>query len=149
MIHLEEQDIVLDMAARNKDAALRELVEILHRHCEGLDLAGLYRVIRERELIGSTGVGNGVAIPHGKVEQLDRLLLAFGRSLNGIGFDAVDNQPVHLLVMILSPLEMTDEYLHTLAAVSRLLNNPETRRLLRTTSSTREVVDIFEEANGG
>jgi PTS system nitrogen regulatory IIA component len=98
-------------------------------------------------MIGSTGVGNGVAIPHGKIEKLDGILIGFGRSLNGIGFDSIDNQPVHLLVMLLSPVQVIDKYLKTLARVSRLLKQPETRRILRTTESRQKIVEIFQEAD--
>ncbi len=146
MIHLLEEDIVLDLEARSKEAALKELAAVLHKHCPQQNLTGLCKVLRERELIGSTGVGNGVAIPHGKIDGLDRILLCFGRSLNGIGFDSIDNQPVHLLVMILSPFHVIEEYLKTLAGVSRMLKHPESRRVLRTTSSTKEIRDIFNKA---
>jgi len=146
MIQLQEEDIVLDLTARNKDGALKELAKVLHKHCPGVKLEHLYQILRDRELIGSTGVGNGVAIPHGKIEKLDRILIGFGRSQNGIGFDSIDNQPVHLLVMLLSPVQLIDEYLKTLAMVSRLLKQPETRRILRSTDSRQEIVSIFNGA---
>ncbi len=146
MIQLQEQDILLDLKARNKEGALKELAGVLHKHCPHLKIATLYQVLRDRELIGSTGVGNGVAIPHGKVEGLNRILLGFGRSRNGISYESIDNQPVHLLVMILSPVRVIDEYLKTLAGISRLLKQPEKRRALRTTESPGEVIDIFQQA---
>lgn len=147
MIPLQKNDIVLDLEARNKEGALKELAQVLHKHCSQIDIDELYQVLRDRELIGSTGVGNGVAIPHGKMEKLDRILIGFGRNLNGIGYDSIDNQPVHLLVMILSPAQVIDEYLKTLAMVSRLLKQPETRRVLRSTKSLEEIVNIFKTAD--
>lgn len=147
MIQLQAEDIILNMEAKNKEGALKELAGVLHKNCSHISIENLYQVLRDRELIGSTGVGNGVAIPHGKMEELDRILLCFGRSRNGIGYDSIDNQPVHLLVMILSPVRVIDEYLKTLAKISRLLKQSEKRRILRTTKSRLEIVDIFREAD--
>lgn len=147
MLLLQEEDIILDLKARNKDGTLKELARVLHKHCSHINLETLYQVLRDREQIGSTGVGNGVAIPHGKVEKLDRVLIGFGRNLNGIGFDSIDNQPVHILVMLLSPVQVIDEYLKTLGMISRLLKQPETRRILRITENRQEIVHIFNTAD--
>jgi PTS system nitrogen regulatory IIA component len=143
MIHLLEVNIVLDLKSRSKEGVLQELAGVLLKHCQCLDIENLCQVLRERELIGSTGVGNGVAIPHGKIEKLDTTLLGFGRSKNGIGFDSIDNQPVHLLIMLLSPVQVIDEYRQALAKACRLLKRPETRRILRTTESKQKILDIF------
>lgn len=147
MILLQEENIALDLKGRNKDGVLKELALVLHKQCPQVNIESLYRVLRDRELLGSTGLGNGVAIPHGKIEKLDRILIGFGRSQNGIAFDSVDNQPVHLLVMLLSPVQVIDEYLKTLAVVSRLLRQPETRKILRTTASREEIVTLFNKAD--
>jgi PTS system nitrogen regulatory IIA component len=144
MIQLQEENIILDIEAKSKDGAIKELAGNLHKHCTNVNIENLYQVLRDREQIGSTGVGNGIALPHGKIEELDQILLCFGRSKNGIGFDSIDNQPVHLLVMLLSPILLIDEYLKTLAGISRLLKDPETRRTLRTTMSKEEILDIFQ-----
>jgi len=144
MVQLLKEDIILDIEARNKDGALKEMAGTLHKHCSKIHIEILYQVLRDREQIGSTGVGNGVAIPHGKIKELDKILVCFGRSKNGIGFESIDNQPVYILVMLLSPVQMIDEYLKTLATVSRLLKDPETRRTLRTTESREEILDIFK-----
>jgi PTS system nitrogen regulatory IIA component len=103
----------------------------------------LYRVLTEREQLGSTGVGNGVAIPHAKVTGLEKLLLCLGRSRAGISFDAVDNRPVHLFVMILSPPGMAGEYLHTLARVSKLLKNADIRNKLLLATDTETIQELF------
>ena len=146
MIQLQEEDIILDIEARSKDGALTELAGTLHKHCTNANIEDIYQVLRDREQIGSTGVGNGIALPHGKIKELDRILICFGRSKNGIGFDSIDNQPVHLLVMLLSPIQAIDEYLKTLAGISRLLKDPEIRRTLRTTTSKEEILGIFQKS---
>lgn len=147
MIQLQKDDIILDLEATNKEGALQELAGVLHKHCSHIDLEKLCKVVRERELIGSTGVGNGVAIPHGKINKLDHILLCFGRSQAGIHFDSIDNQPVTLFVMILSPVEVTNDYLKTLAQASRLLKQPEKRRALRLTTDKEDIARIFSETD--
>ena len=143
MLRLEPDHILLDMTARNKEGALRELAAVLQRHCPQVNLETICRILRDREQAGSTGVGNGVAIPHGRVAGLEEILYCFGRSQDGISFDAIDNQPVHYLFLILSPLHVAEEYLQILARASRLLKQPEKRRLLRLAATEQEIIDIF------
>ncbi len=76
---LKEKNILLDVTAKNKESVLKELAEVIHQDCPQVDLDTLYRLVLEREHIGSTGVGNGVAIPHARVENLDAVHLCFGR----------------------------------------------------------------------
>lgn len=147
MIQLSPEDIILNLNAKNKEGVLKELAEVLHQHCSDIELEDMQRVVYERELIGSTGVGNGVAIPHGKLEGLDHILLCFGRSQGGINYDAVDNQPVTLFVLILSPKAETDEYLKTLAQISRIFKKPENRRALRLADSKEKIVQVFAETD--
>ena len=147
MIQLSAEDIILNLNAKNKEGVLKELTEVLHRHCSHLELENLQRVVYEREQIGSTGVGNGVAIPHGKVEGLEQILICFGRSQAGVNYDAIDNQPVTLFVLILSPKGETDEYLKTLAQISRLFKKPENRRALRLADSKETVSQVFTETS--
>lgn len=143
MIKLREESVILELKARNKEGSLNELAELLHGQCPTVDLATVCRLLEERELVGSTGVGNGVAIPHAKVKQLDHILLSLGRSQEGIQFDSIDNQPVHIIILILSPADRPDDYLKTLAKVSRFLKNPEMRRQLKQATSTNKIVELF------
>ena len=96
MPRLQRDAIILDMKAATKEAALRELAGVAATLCGRFTEETLYNVLVERETVGSTGVGNGVAIPHGKIDGLDEILLCFGRSKAGINFDAIDNRPAHL-----------------------------------------------------
>lgn len=143
MLRLKEQCIILDMKASDKDDALQELASAVHSNCPAITADALLTVLQEREQVGSTGVGNGVAIPHAKVAGLDSLLLCFGRSRKGVNFEAVDNRPVHLFVQILSPAGMAYEYLQTLARISRLLKVEGNRRSLLEAGSKQEILDIF------
>ncbi|MCW5203173.1 PTS sugar transporter subunit IIA, partial [Desulfobulbus sp. US4] len=103
----------------------------------------IQQVLMEREQLGSTGVGNGVAIPHGKLHGLEQCMVCFGRSTKGIGFEAKDNKPVHLVVMILSPMNMAEEYLQTLARVSKLMNNESKRNKFLHASSKKSIQQLF------
>jgi PTS system nitrogen regulatory IIA component len=143
---LDSRAIILDLKAATKEGALRELAALAATRCGRCTEETLYAVLVEREAIGSTGVGNGVAIPHGKVTGLDDILLCFGRSREGIDFDAIDNQPVHFFFLILSPLNVAEEYLQNLARVSRFLKQPEKRRLLRLATTRQEIIEIFGQA---
>jgi len=143
MLRLEEQCVILDMKSGSKDEALAELATAVHSRCAELDPALLLNVLREREQVGSTGVGNGVAIPHAKVPGLDRLLFCFGRSGKGISFEAIDNRPVYLFVQILSPAGMADEYLRALARISRLLKVEANRKFLLQARTKQEILDFF------
>ena len=90
MPQLKSDAIILEMKAATKDAALRELAGLAATQCGRFTEEVLYKVLVEREAVGSTGVGNGVAIPHGKIEGLEEILLCFGRSRTGVDFNAID-----------------------------------------------------------
>jgi PTS system nitrogen regulatory IIA component len=143
MVQLEEQCIILELESTGKEAVLRELAGAVHDKCPSLDLDTMTQVLAAREQLGSTGVGNGVAIPHGKLPGLKELLLCFGRSSRGISFDAVDNRPVHLLVMILAPPDMAGEYLQTLARVSRLLKDATVGNRLLQAADAETILELF------
>jgi PTS system nitrogen regulatory IIA component len=145
MVQLNKQCIILELAATGKEAVLNELAEAVHDKCPRLDLQSLAGILAERELLGSTGIGNGVAIPHGKVSGLNKLLLCFGRSSAGISFDAVDNRPVHIFVMILSPRDSPGKYLQTLARVSRLLKDPVTRNKFIQAADKEAILSLFNQ----
>ena len=143
MIELSEQCIVLDLESTSKEELLGEMAEAAQRRYPELNSKSIQQVLMEREQIGSTGVGNGVAIPHGKLQELQKGLVCFGRSVKGISFEAKDNKPVHLVVMILSPVGMAEEYLQTLAKVSKLMNNEENRNKFLQAKSRENIQQLF------
>ena len=135
--------MLLDMKAATKESALRELAGVAATVCGRFTEATLFNVLMEREAVGSTGLGNGVAIPHGKIDGLDEILLCFGRSKAGIDFEAIDNRPAHLFVLLLSPASKAGEYLHTLAMVSKILKQPGKRQLLLDSTSRDAIASLF------
>lgn len=143
MSRLNEQAIILEMKAVGKESALRELAALAAMQSGRFTEDVLYNVLLERESVGSTGVGNGVAIPHGKIAGLEDILLCFGRSRAGLNFDAVDNRPVHLFVLLLSPADKATEYLRTLAWVSRTLKKNENRLQLLNSETRAEIAALF------
>lgn len=143
MPQLNNDAIILEMKATTKEGVLRELAALAATLCGRFTEETLYNVLLERESVGSTGVGNGVAIPHGKIEGLDEILLCFGRSRAGVNFDAVDKRPAHLFVLLLSPAAKAGEYLHTLARVSKILKESTNRQRLFDSTSRDEIVALF------
>lgn len=143
MPRLQNDAIILEMKAATKEGALRELAGLAATVCGRFTEETLYNVLLEREAVGSTGVGNGVAIPHGKIEGLDEILLCFGRSRAGINFDAIDKRPAHLFVLLLSPAGKASEYLQTLARVSKILKESGNRQRLFESTSRDEIVQLF------
>jgi nitrogen PTS system EIIA component len=143
MPQLKKDAIILEMKAATKEGALRELAALAATLCGRFTEETLYNVLLEREAVGSTGVGNGVAIPHGKIEGLDEILLCLGRSRAGINFDAIDKRPAHLFVLLLSPAGKAGEYLQTLARVSKILKETNKRQLLLDSTTREEIVTLF------
>ena len=87
MIQLQEENIILDIEARSKDGVLKELAGTLHKHCTNVNIEDLYQVLRDRDKICTTGMGNGVAILAGKIKEPVQILICFSLSKNCIGFE--------------------------------------------------------------
>ncbi|WP_448871353.1 PTS sugar transporter subunit IIA [Desulfobulbus propionicus] len=143
MPQLKSDAIILEMKAATKDAALRELAGLAATQCGRFTEEVLYKILLERESVGSTGVGNGVAIPHGKIEGLDEILLCFGRSKAGIDFNAIDKRDAYLFMLMISPAGKGGEYLQTLARVSRILKQSSNRQRLFDATTREEIVGLF------
>ena len=143
MTELTEEGIILELQARTKEELLHEMAAVAQRQCPQIAVETVRQALFEREQIGSTGVGGGIAIPHGKLSGLPQLLLCFGRSGRGIPFEAKDKLPVHLFVIILSPLDMATEYLQTLGRISRLLKDESIRGKLLQAASVKTVQQLF------
>ncbi|MDY0269803.1 PTS sugar transporter subunit IIA [Trichloromonas sp.] len=141
---LNPKAIAGELRASGKGEALGELTDVLVSASDNLDAEEVLRVLHEREALGSTGIGEGVAIPHGKLARLDRLLLAFGRSRQGVDFDSMDGRQAHLFFLLVAPEESVGVHLKTLARISKLLKNPSVRRRLIEAPS-EQLYDIIVE----
>jgi PTS system nitrogen regulatory IIA component len=131
--------IIEELKATSKRAVLAELSEIFSRDQKGLAPGAMVDVLLEREKLGSTGIGDGIAIPHGKLKGLDRLVISFGRSRQGIDFDAIDGKPVHIFFLLMAPESSTGQHLKALAKISRMLKDPEFRNGLLEAKSAEEI----------
>ena len=127
---LQPEDIIPDLAATTKEEALGEMAERVSRQHPGLEHTEILRILLERERLGSTGIGDGVAIPHGKLKRLDQPVMVFARSLKGIDYNALDNRPVNLLFLIIAPEAAVGLHLKILARISRILKDATVRTSL-------------------
>ncbi len=137
--------IVADLKATDKDGVLSELTDAMMRTATSLNREEVLKVLQERERLGSTGIGDGVAIPHGKLKDLDKLLISFGRSRAGIDFDSMDGKPAQLFFLLVAPEESVGVHLKTLARISKLLKNPGVRRRLVEAASGEDLYRIIAE----
>jgi PTS system nitrogen regulatory IIA component len=124
---LNENLIIANLKAGAKQQALEEMVACLTASRHGIDAKDLFNVLIEREKLGSTGIGNGIAIPHGKLDGLDNICLVFARSTAGIEFDSLDGKPVHLIFLLVAPSNSAGVHLKALARLSRLLKEKNFR----------------------
>lgn len=142
---LDAKAISAELTASSKVEVLAELVDILRRVKPDLDAKELLSVLIDREELGSTGIGEGVAIPHGKIKGLDRLLMAFGRKKEGVDFDAMDNRPAHLFFLLLAPESESTLHLKALARISKLLRKDDVRRQLYDATDSATLLDILSQ----
>jgi PTS system nitrogen regulatory IIA component len=122
--------ITAELQATSKTGVLGELAELLARQQPLVDSATLKRVLEEREQLASTAIGDGIAIPHGKLDVVGQLVGALGRSRAGIEFDSIDGKPTHLVFMLVAPSNSTGVHLKALARLSRLFRDAEFRQRL-------------------
>ncbi|MBE7636127.1 PTS IIA-like nitrogen regulatory protein PtsN [Sneathiella sp. P13V-1] len=143
---ISPETVVADLKATSKKQALQELSRRA-AEATNCDEREILNVLIERERLGTTGVGHGIAIPHGKLESLDRIHGFFARLDTGINYDAMDDMPVDLIFLLLAPLEGGAEHLKALSRVSRTLRDQERCERLRGTENTDALYAILTEDN--
>lgn len=142
---LEQKAIELNLKSKSKGEVLEELVNLLSGTGKIEDKKELLRVIREREELGSTGIGYNIAIPHARCRGVKKLIGGFGISREGIDFDALDGEPVHLFFILGAPPDASGEYLKALACISRILRRRASRLALLQAKTSEEVESIFRQ----
>ena len=134
----------LNLAAESKDETLKQLVSLLHLDEKSETI--LYRTLKRRENLGSTGIGRGIAIPHCRSLVVNRLRLAYGRKLDGVEFRAIDDQPVHNFFLIVAPpLEVSNLYLPVLGKIAQFAKDDDVPRLLEELEEPEEFLRLLEE----
>jgi nitrogen PTS system EIIA component len=144
---LKEDFILTDLKSRKKTELLEEMISNISDKVGGLDRKKVLETVIERERLGTTGIGNGIAIPHGKVRGVDEIRVFFGRSKKGIDFDSMDKMPVYLFFMILAPENSAAAHLKILASISHLFRNQGLRADLMKAESRSEIYEIIAEAD--
>ena len=137
--------VVDGLLAETKEGVLRELSEAICRRLPTLSPDRLTAILMEREGLGSTGIGEGVAIPHGKISGIDRLVAVFGRSREGVQFASLDGKPARLFFLILAPENSAGLHLKALARISRLLKDPRFRGRLLSAEGAEGLSQVLRE----
>jgi fructose-specific phosphotransferase system IIA component len=140
---LTDSRIDLDLQAEDKDQIIARLVDLVVADAGLKDREPLLKAVRAREQLMSTGVGNGVAIPHGKTNAVDRLIAAFGRCAGPVEYEALDGQPVTLVFLLVGPEEAAGPHIKALSRISRLLSYEEFRVRLANARTAGEVLDAI------
>jgi len=141
---LSEEAVIVCTGNKSKTDVLKALCTCAGK-TTGHDVETIFEAVNERELLGSTGLGNGIAIPHGKVVGLNGVTAVFARLDPPIDFEAVDDQPVDILVMLLAPIGAGADHLKALARVARILRTDSVVARLRRTESPHELYEILTE----
>ena len=141
---LDRDAICADLKSRDKKGILEELASPV---AEATDISRdeIIRVLMERERLGSTGIGGGIGIPHGKLKELQTLALGFGLSRAGVDFESMDGKPTHIFFLLLTPENSTGLHLKVLARISRILKNDLFKEKLMTASNAEEIHAIIRE----
>jgi fructose-specific phosphotransferase system IIA component len=142
---LSKKAIVMDIKSTKKEDVIKELVDSL---IEGGDIEKRYRnklveALMSREALGSTAIGQGVAIPHAKADCVDKLIAAFGISKKGIEFDSLDGEPAYIFFLLVAPQDSAGPHLKALARISRLLKDKYFRDGLRAAADDKAVIRII------
>jgi fructose-specific phosphotransferase system IIA component len=140
---LKPQNIRVPLVATNKNDAITELVELLHANGEIADAKSVLASVLEREATRTTGIGNGLAIPHGKCTGTDHLVMAIGKPLKPIDFQSIDGRPVTLIWLLTSPPDKTGPHIHALARISRLMTIEKFRQALNAARGAQDVYDTI------
>lgn len=140
-----QKAVTLEIKSRDKKGSISELIELLLKEKKVKDSAKALNAVMEREKLGTTGVGQGVAIPHGRVDTVSELVGAFGISKQGIQFDSLDGEPVHLVFLLLSPPDSAGYHLRAIARISRLFKDKFFRQALLDATDVEEVLKIIRQ----
>ncbi|HSD64775.1 MAG TPA: PTS sugar transporter subunit IIA [Ignavibacteriaceae bacterium] len=141
--------IISDLKGNKKEEVINELIDLLINDNRVQDIEKVRAAVLEREKIMSTGVGKGFAIPHGKTNSITDIIAAFGKTKRPIDYNALDNQPVHLVFLLVGKDNLVSKHIKLLSRISRMMNKDDFRNKLLEAGSVEEILDIFnkEEEN--
>lgn len=145
---LTEDCVVSPLQASDKKGVIDELVDVLESAGKVRDPASLKDAVWTREQTRTTGIGHGLAIPHGKCAAMDELAMAIGRPSEPMDFEAIDGQPVRLIVLLASPPDRTSDHIQALARVSRLMTMEEFRTRIYDATDAAEIFGLIRDEAG-
>jgi len=143
--YVREEWILADLQGTDKQSILKELSGVLVKPCQASSVEELIQVLLEREKLESTGIGEGIAIPHGRFKKLKNFFISFGRSVKGVDFDSIDRKPSHLFFLVMAPLNSAVNNLKLLGRIVTLLKTASFKKRLMEASTGKELFEIIAE----
>jgi PTS system nitrogen regulatory IIA component len=140
---LKKEHVIKELNSCDKKNVLDELSSFLEDEGEIANKESLLAALIEREKLGSTGIGENVAIPHAKISEIDKIITVFGRSKNGVEFESLDQKPVNFIFLVIAPENSTSQHLKALARISRLFKNPSLRESVLRTNEADQIYSIL------
>lgn len=141
---LSAESIILDLQASDKKSAVVELVGCLQKTGKVKNAESVIEVVLEREKLGSTGIGQGVAIPHGKTDDVSEQSGVLGISKKGIEFNSLDGELVNIIFLLAGPIEVAGQHLKALSRISRLFKDKYLRQAIKDAASVEEIIEIIK-----
>ncbi|MDO8524918.1 MAG: PTS sugar transporter subunit IIA [Candidatus Omnitrophota bacterium] len=145
MEFLSKKAITADLKATDKEGVIREMVDLLAKADDIKNKEDLIKALLTRESLGSTGIGQGIGIPHAKSANAKNLVAAFGLSREGVNFDSLDGEPVYIFFLLIAPEESAGPHLKALARISRMLKDKYFREMLKKAKDDKEILHIIQE----
>ena len=142
---LKKESVIADLVGKNKLEVIQEMTSCLKQNNIIKDNQALFITLMEREKLGSTGIGENIAIPHGKSDELTQIITVFARSLGGVDFESLDQKPVHFVCMVIAPAHSTGQHLKALARISRLFKNQALREGILKAEDSNAIYSILLE----
>jgi PTS system nitrogen regulatory IIA component len=143
--YLQQEWVISELKGTDKRSVLEELSGVLVKPCEAASAEELVRVLLDREKLGSTGIGEGIAIPHGRLKKLKHFFIAFGRSVKGVDFDSIDRHPSQLFFLVMAPENSAVDNLKLLGRIVTLLKDASFKKRLIEASSPKELFQVIAE----
>src|SRR3990167_8493066 len=145
MDFLDKKALTVNLKATDKEGVIRELADLLVKAGDIKNKDELVKALLARESLGSTGIGQGIGIPHAKSSMVKDVVSAFGLSQKGVNFDSLDGEPAHIFFLLVAPEESAGPHLKALARISRMLKDKYFRELLRKAKDEKEILRIIQE----
>lgn len=148
MDYLDEEWVIADLQGVDKTSILKELSSVLVNPCKAASVEELLQVLLDREKLGSTGIGEGIAIPHGRLKKIKTFFISFGRSVKGVDFDSIDRKPSQLFFLVMAPENSAVDNLKLLSRIVTLLKEPSFKKRLMEAPSRKELFKVISEEDG-